>query len=81
MPQKHNINVKIHPADEAVEEPIEFEGIHYISFVSTPGGQGEGTWGIPAILSETRYKADGLPLRVLYVNPANICAMEAERLA
>ncbi len=81
MPQSNSINVAIVPVNDESDAPIEFLNIHYISFVSSPGGQGEGTYGIPAILSESRFKAEGLPLRVLYVNPGNIVAMEAERVS
>lgn len=77
MAQENRINVTIHQAQRDTEwtEPLEFEDIHYISFVTSE------TYAIPAILSEDRYKDEGLPLRVLYVNPANIAAMEAERIA
>lgn len=81
MPQTNRIDVTIWPAENSDTEPIILSGIHYISFVSSPGGSGEGTYGIPALLSDATRKAEGLPLRVLYVNPANIAAMEAVRHA
>jgi hypothetical protein len=62
------------------EEPadLEFKNVQYISFVSSPGGAGEGTYGIPALISEDRIKGE-LPVKILYVNPANIAAMEVVR--
>lgn len=58
-----------------------FGAVNYISFVSSPGGNDPGTYGIPALISEERVKEEGLPARVLYVNPANIAALEATRTA
>jgi hypothetical protein len=77
MPQTNLIDVRIISAPDCTS--YDFKGVHYVSFVSSPGGAGEGTFGIPAILSDERRKAEGLPLKVLYVNPANITAMEAVR--
>lgn len=81
MPQTNSIDVTIYPAayDPTVDGPLEFTDVHYISFVSSPGGSGEGTYGIPAMIADDRIKREGLPLRVLYVNPGNIAAMEAVR--
>lgn len=80
MSQSNSIDVEVYPVGDDIEAgPIEFEGVHYISFVSSPGGQGEGTYGIPAILSDSTRKSEGLPLTVLYVNPQNIAAMKATR--
>jgi hypothetical protein len=81
MPQSNRITVEVYPLTEEPELPITFEDVHYVSYISSPGGQGEGTYGIPAILSDARAKGEGLPLRVLYVNPANIVAMKATRTA
>ena len=86
MPQSNLIDVVVYPADQsaAIEghaAELEFYDVNYISFVSSPGGSGEGTYGIPAILSDARVKGEGLPVKVLYVNPANIAAIEAVRRA
>jgi hypothetical protein len=78
MSQSNEIDVTIHPANEDVE-PITFENVNYISFVSSPGGQGEGTYGIPAMIADRKLKDEGLPATILYVNPQNITAMEAVR--
>lgn len=79
MPQTNYIDVEVNPAGQTDIEPLEFKGVHYISYISSPGGSGEGTYGIPAIISEEKFKRLGLPLRVLYVNPHNVVAMLAER--
>ncbi len=83
MPQQNKINVQILAAgsDDDYGSLHEFDNVNYVSFVSSPGGSGEGTYGIPAMISEERVKRDGLPVKILYVNPANIVAMEAERVA
>ncbi len=82
MPQQNKINVQILTGGPEDEFGLhEFDNVNYISFVSSPGGSGEGTYGIPAMISEDRVKRDGLPVKILYVNPANIVAMEAERVA
>lgn len=81
MPQSNKIDVFVYPSDDAIDEPLTFTDVNYISFVSSPGGADPGTYGIPAIVSETRYKDEGLPLKVLYVNPSNIAAMQAVRKA
>lgn len=52
---------------------VDFRAVHYISFVSAE------TYGIPALLTEHRVKDEGLPVKILYVNTANILAMEAVR--
>ena len=77
MPQNNSINVQVFTEDDEYA----FKGVHYVSFVSSPGGQGEGTYGIPAKLSDREVKAEGLPVKVLYVNPANIVSMLAERVS
>ncbi len=77
MSQTNAIDVEIYLPDNATM--LGFEDVHYVSFVSSPGGQGEGTYGIPAIITDDRYKREGLPMHVLYVNPANIAAMLATR--
>ena len=85
MAQTNHINVKVYPAGgdsgEYEADPLEFDGVNYVSFVSSPGGQGEGTYGIPAMLADGRVKDEGLPVKILYVNPQNISAMLAERIA
>lgn len=76
MAQTNSIDVTVHPAGEAgAENPngLEFKDVNYISLVVF------NTYGIPAIISEQKTKDEGLPVRVLYVNPANIVAMEAVR--
>jgi hypothetical protein len=75
MPQTNHLNVKVYPARDIPEEPMEFLGVHYISLVSNE------TYGIPALISDGQVKRDGLPLRILYINPANIAAFHAERVA
>lgn len=80
MAQTNKLDVKVYSITEPTV-PVEFNDVNYISFVSSPGGQGEGTYGVPAVISERRFKDEGLPLTVLYVNPANIAAMKATRTA
>lgn len=80
MAQSNRINVHVHHLNGEFE-PLEFLAVNYVSFVSSPGGQGEGTYGIPAMLADNRVKGEGLPVKILYVNPANITAMLAERVA
>jgi hypothetical protein len=70
----NTINVRVFPAADETGEPIEFSGINYISLVN------EETYGIPALIAEERVKLEGLPVKILYVNPQNISAMEAERV-
>lgn len=69
----NQINVQVWQRDS--DEPIEFEDINYISLVSNE------TYGIPALIAEERVKTEGLPVRILYINPANVAAIEAERIA
>lgn len=54
-------------------DPIDFENVNYISLVN------HETFGIPRLISEPRVKSEGLPVKILYVNPTNITAMEATR--
>lgn len=75
MPRKNSIDVTVYPADEAVEEGIEFTDVQYVSLVN------KDTYGIPALISEDRVKDEGLPVRILYINPENIAAFEAVRKA
>lgn len=78
MPRQTNsINVQVYAAGEAGAEHIchEFEDVHYISLVN------EESYGIPAIISEDNYKNQGLPIRVLYINPTNVVAIQATRLS
>lgn len=80
MPEQTNkLTAKVYPLQDGLR--LDFTDVNYISFISSPGGQGEGTYGIPAIISEERYKREGLPLRVLFVNPANVAAMDVTRTA
>lgn len=88
MAQTNKIDVTVYPANETLDEitdPLEFSDVNYISFVSSPGGAGEGTYGIPALLGNDpgaqKVKAEGLPARVLYVNPHRIVAMDVTRKA
>lgn len=80
MAQTNKLDVQVIPSDDP-NVTLTYKDVNYISFVSSPGGQGEGTYGIPAIITENKYKAEGLPLRVLYVNPSNIAAMDVTRTA
>jgi hypothetical protein len=80
MAQENLIDVVVHPANEDVAA-IEFEDVNYISFVSSPGGAGEGTYGIPALLADDKVKREGLPAKILYVNPHRITAMHVTRKA
>jgi hypothetical protein len=80
MPETNLIDVEVYPADEAALEPLAFEDVNYISFVSSPGGQTDGTYGIPALLGgATKVSRDEYPVTILYVNPANITCMKAIR--
>lgn len=84
MPQQNKIDVIVYPADQQnadIIDGIPFTNVNYISFVSSPGGAVGGTYGIPAMLSDSRVKGEGLPVKILYINPANIVAMEATRKA
>jgi hypothetical protein len=83
MAQTNRIHVEVYPAHEEFDaaEALIFEDVNYISFVSSPGGAGEGTYGIPAKIAEDSLKREGLPATILYVNPANIAAMKAVREA
>lgn len=75
MPQGNHLNVTVYPAKDIGEDlPLEFLGVHYVSLVSNE------TYGIPALITEQRVKSEGLPVKILYINPANIAAFEAERV-
>lgn len=50
----------------------EFTDVNYISLVNNE------TYGIPALITEPRIE-DNLPVRILYVNPQNLAAMEVDR--
>lgn len=78
MAQSNKINVEIITPGGSVHP---YKDVNYISFVSSPGGADPGTYGIPAIITEQRYKDEGLPMKVLFVNPANVSSMHAERTA
>lgn len=76
MPQTNKIRVEIVPKEARNDEDvITYEDVNYISLVNSE------TFGIPALITEDRIKAEGLPVRILYVNPENIAAMEAVREA
>lgn len=77
MPQTNRLHVEVFATGEAGAEhgKVPFEDVHYISFVNAD------SFGIPAVISEDRYKCDGMPLRVLYVNPGNVAALEVTRSA
>lgn len=80
MPENNLIDVEVYPTDDAVSDPLTFEDVNYISFVSSPGGQGEGTYGIPALLGgKDKVDRDEFPVTILYVNPQNIACMQATR--
>ncbi len=73
MPQTNRIHVDVYPT--GTDDLIAFEDVNYISFVAF------NTYGIPAVIGEEKYKDEGLPLRVLYINPANVVAIDATRSA
>jgi hypothetical protein len=75
MAQKNCIDVTVFPVAGASDEPDEliFSDVNYISLISND------TYGIPAVITDPKVKEEGLPIRVLYVNPTNIAAMEAVR--
>lgn len=75
MPQSNRLDVDIYPNDDVSDEPIRFKDVHYISYVTG------STYALPAVITEQKYKDEGLPLRVLYINPANIVAVDATRRA
>lgn len=81
MPQNNKNTVTVIPAAEAGAAIIDsgksltFQDVHFVSLVN------DETYGIPAITSDDRYKQDGLPLRVLYINPRNVAAFFTERIA
>lgn len=74
MPQSNRLDVDIYPNDD-IGEPIRLKDVHYISYVT------DETYALPAVITEQKYKAEGLPLRVLYINPANVVAVDATRRA
>lgn len=71
MPDDNLIHVKVVLRDGKV---CEFDDVQYISLIN------DETYGIPALISDDRIK-DELPVRILYVNPQNVAAVEAEREA
>lgn len=76
MPESNLIDVEVYPTDEGADviDPITFEDVNYVSFVSF------GTYGIPALLGGSdKVSRDEYPVTVLYVNPANIACMKAIR--
>lgn len=77
MAQTNRIEATVYPMNEDADA-ISFT-VNYVSFVSSPGGQGEGTYGIPAKIGDRDVKEEGLPVTILYVNPANIAALELKR--
>lgn len=80
MAQENSIDAVVYPMNEDAAS-INFDDVQYVSFVSSPGGATDGTYGIPAKIAEEGVKSDGLPFRVLYINPANIAALELTRTA
>lgn len=78
MAQTNKIDVEIVTPSGSVHP---YKDVNYISFVSSPGGESPGTYGIPAIISDESYKSEGLPMRVLFVNPANVAGLHTERTA
>jgi len=71
--QTNKIDVAVYPNDGG--DPLTFKDVNYVSLVAFD------TWGIPAVISEAKYKAEGLPLTVLYINPGNVSAVHATRTA
>lgn len=70
----NKINVRIWPVEDQPDgDPIDIGEVNYISLVN-----GE-TYGIPALIAEERVKTEGLPVKILYINPENVVAIEAER--
>lgn len=67
------------PADGAVEEVFDFDNVDFISFVAFD------TFGKPAIIAPgtDNFTAarDRDSVTVLYVNPGNIAAMKATKIA
>lgn len=77
-------DIVIIPATDADE--ISWPEADFLSFVSSPGGAHQGTYGKPPILapgtnefvSARQQEGD---VTVVYVNPANITAMKATKVA
>lgn len=70
------LNGTVWPADGATDESFEFRNVDFISFVSNE------TFGKPAILApgtDNFQSAADSSVTVLYVNPANIAALEATK--
>lgn len=69
---------KIYPTDDPVGGYVRFEDVDYISFVSN------STYGKPPIIAPgtddfTSAQELGREITVLYVNPANITALEVTK--
>jgi hypothetical protein len=78
MAQRNKIDVTVYPTGEALADNpdgLHFNDVNYISLIAF------NTFGIPAVISEREKKEEGLPLKVLYINPANVAAIEAVRTA
>lgn len=78
MAQRNKITVTVYPSGEPLAENpdgVVFEDVNYISLITAD------TYGIPALLSEQKTKDEGLPVRILYINPSNVVAYEAVRTA
>lgn len=76
MGQSNRITVDLYPRDEAdasAVDPIIFEDVNFVSFVS------DDTYGIPAVIGDPDAKRHGLPLRVLYVNTGAVLAVDVTR--
>lgn len=68
----NRIDVEVFPSD-GVGESIRFTDVNYISLIN------DETYGIPALISEERIRDEGMPLKVLYISPANVSAVQATR--
>lgn len=70
MPATNSMEVRVLPLGDA--EIAEYKDVNYISFVNYE------TYGIPALLTENHIERQ-LPVRILYVNPQNVAAVEVVR--
>lgn len=69
--QRNRIDVRVFPSNDDTE--LTFKDVNFISFVVF------NTYGIPAVIADAKVKEEGLPVKVLYINPSNIAAVEAVR--
>lgn len=75
-------NIRIVPATDADDSL--FDNIDFVSFVSSPGGAHPGTYGKPPIIAPGTDEFVAASQRegevtVLFVNPANILAMQVTK--